>query len=579
MALSGAPPRLCVLSPRETLRPRSSPGWFLNARRDWSRCPNARGALVADALSLPLQRVRRYVKLDLAADAVPVINYKKLKREQDAPASAPRPAGATRDPMLEGGAAPPPNPRALAHMGGPQPGDGGGAGNHMAAVIRRIEAIYSAPRFDDSDEDDASRGAEDAPEPGDASASDDDDDFEDDGRDPNDPAVVAERAAKKAARAVKKAEQAKKRKTSNQPEEWYDVDDDFIDDEELDEYFERNGRKTKLGGEGADRFYVNRGELEFEDDGTGAAQVAEAARRRAAAIQGGEVRDWREWTDVEMAALKRGVERHGRRWMTIKRDQEVGNLLRDFNPNAMKHKWRKMMRDGLVRPLTPTQAGSSGGTTATGSEHADAPKTAAEVSDKTPHVRSPLGKGAGEHAEAYRAEAAANATGALREASQTEAAANADAAPSSNGVARAPGASSIAREAAEIAAAAAAMPVLGHGSNGRYSDVLTACIDEVRAVAANEIPPEKGSRARLPDAIVEKLEKIVRVCKDPNEPGGDPTAALPRGLLKTLMEFLDPFCSPVTLQKRMSLMSEAYMKGPGGKGSDKPALAAGAGFH
>ena len=248
MALSGAPPRLCVLSPRETLRPRSSPGWFLNARRDWSRCPNARGALVADALSLPLQRVRRYVKLDLAADAVPVINYKKLKREQDAPASAPRPAGATRDPMLEGGAAPPPNPRALAHMGGPQPGDGGGAGNHMAAVIRRIEAIYSAPRFDDSDEDDASRGAEDAPEPGDASASDDDDDFEDDGRDPNDPAVVAERAAKKAARAVKKAEQAKKRKTGNQPEEWYDVDDDFIDDEELDEYFERNGRKTKLGG-------------------------------------------------------------------------------------------------------------------------------------------------------------------------------------------------------------------------------------------------------------------------------------------------------------------------------------------
>ena len=82
------------------------------------------------------------------------------------------------------------------------------------------------------------------------------------------------------------------------------MDDDFIDDEELDEYFERNGRKTKLGGEGADRFYVNRGELEFEDDGTGAAQVAEAARRRAAAIQGGEVRDWREWTDVEMAALK-----------------------------------------------------------------------------------------------------------------------------------------------------------------------------------------------------------------------------------------------------------------------------------
>ena len=36
------------------------------------------------------------------------------------------------------------------------PGDG--AGNHMAAVIRRIEGFYSAPRFDDSDEDEETRG-------------------------------------------------------------------------------------------------------------------------------------------------------------------------------------------------------------------------------------------------------------------------------------------------------------------------------------------------------------------------------------------------------------------------------------
>ena len=139
----------------------------------------------------------------------------------------------------------------------------------MAEVIRRIEAIYSAPRFDDSDEDDASRRrgrVEDA-----ASASDDDDDLVDDGRDPNDPAVIAgEEAAKPRARAkaTKKAKQ-QKRKTPIGAEEWYDVDDDFIDDEELDEYFERNGRKDKLGGSGRRPRYVRRRELEFEDDGTG----------------------------------------------------------------------------------------------------------------------------------------------------------------------------------------------------------------------------------------------------------------------------------------------------------------------
>ena len=47
--------------------------------------------------------------LDLAGDAVPVINYKKLKRAQDASAPA-APAGASgRDPMAAG--APPPRAR------------------------------------------------------------------------------------------------------------------------------------------------------------------------------------------------------------------------------------------------------------------------------------------------------------------------------------------------------------------------------------------------------------------------------------------------------------------------------------
>ena len=55
------------------------------------------------------------------------------------------------------------------------------------------------------------------------------------------------------------------------------MDDDFIDDDGLDEYFERNGRKDKLGGSGGDRFYVNKGDLEFVDDGTGAANALRRA--------------------------------------------------------------------------------------------------------------------------------------------------------------------------------------------------------------------------------------------------------------------------------------------------------------
>ena len=47
------------------------------------------------------------------------------------------------------------------------------------------------------------------------------------------------------------------------------------------------------------------------------------------------------------------------------------------------------------------------------------------------------------------------------------------------------------------------------------------------------------------------------ICKGP---GGEPQASLPRGILKELMSFLDPFCSPVTLQKRMSAMSEAVAR-------------------
>ena len=270
-----------------------------------------------------------------------MINYKRLKREQDASAPTHRVPGATagRDPMSGAGANPSSTRNALAdaRMGGgggtaPLPGDGAGAGNHMAAVIRRIEGVYSAPRFDDSDEDDASRGADDEANDEEVAAEQDDsdDDFVDDGRDPNDPAVIAEREKKREAKKLQKARHPNK-SGKKQPEEWYDVDDDFIDDDELDEYFERTGKRTKLGGSGGDRFYVNRGDLEFVDDGTGQAQ----ARARTGDAP-------REWTKEEMAALRRGVEKHGRRWRTIKRDPDFGALLSNFSDDAIKHKWKKM---------------------------------------------------------------------------------------------------------------------------------------------------------------------------------------------------------------------------------------------
>jgi hypothetical protein len=92
------------------------------------------------------------------------------------------------------------------------------------------------------------------------------------------------------------------------------------------------------------------------------------------------------------------------------------------------------------------------------------------------------------------------------------------------------------------------------GKDGVYSEALTRALEAARLATSKETPPEKGSRARLPDGIVAELENIVLICKGP---GGDPNASLPRGILKELMSFLGPFCSPVTLQKRMSAMSEA----------------------
>ena len=62
---------------------------------------------------------------------------------------------------------------------------------------------------------------------------------------------------------TKKKDKSNKRRRRGDVD-WYDVDDDWIDDEELDEYFDRDGRKTKHSG-----FFVNKGEIQnVNADGT-----------------------------------------------------------------------------------------------------------------------------------------------------------------------------------------------------------------------------------------------------------------------------------------------------------------------
>jgi len=509
---------------------------------------------------------------------VPVINYKKLKRAQDASAPA-APAGASgRDPMAAG--APPPGGAAAMRMGdGLAPGDG--AGNHMAAVIRRIEGFYSAPRFDDSDEDEETRGdadddADDAPD----APSSDDDDFEDDGRDPNDPAVIQEKEERRARKLAEAEERAKndaaaendgggateknkpKKKGARPPEEWYDMDDDFIDDDELDEYFERNGRKDKLGGSGGDRFYVNKGDLEFVDDGTGAAN---ALRRARAAARFGHA-GGREWSEEDMNALRAGVAKHGRRWRTIKNDETFGAALRDFSVDSLKNKWLNMIKRGQV----PGANGANG---------ANGPELGAKIdghlangaAPAAPGARGPeLGAESAKHVSAERLRGDETTNGSMSKQS-------ADVPPTTTP--SPPGGDAGARRAAAAADAGSALAQPqaqpqtfgvrnpdgtrrvasdGLGKDGVYSAALTAALEAARAATSRETPPEKGSRARLPDAIVAELERIVLICKGPG--GAGPQASLPRGILKELMSFLDPFCSPVTLQKRMSAMSEAVAR-------------------
>ena len=472
---------------------------------------------------------RRYVALDLDADAVPVINYKKLKKDSDSRGGGaggtsptrgrnnddPFPANAAIDARMGGG---PPAP-----AGGPsRPQDKlpGGAGNHMAEVIRRIEGFYSAPRFQDSDEEEEDDDADDRVEDA-ASESDGEEDMVDDGRDPNDPAVIEEKkrkaAMRAAAKAAKKAKQQKRGGKNQYVEEWYDMDDDFIDDDELDEYFERTGRKDKLGGKGGDRFYVNAGQIEFVDDGTGHAQAEAAARRRAKkgelAVSGGI-----EWTEEMVEALKRGVAKHGRRWRTIKHDAEFEGWFRQFSFGAMRHKWRNIAKSGLV-------GGGGGGNVGT-------PPHPNESHPKGTNS-APSSGGRDEPAGGEPRGARENTVGGARTPS-------AAAAPMSG-----PG--------GDASALGGAM-TYGLGVSGNWCAELNAAIDHVQAASVREGAPQKMADGRSPplsDGMLAALEAVVRVVKiDFGAP------VFPQGLLAEMMEFLEPFCSQATLGRNMNRIAK-----------------------
>jgi len=482
---------------------------------------------------------RRYVALDLDADAVPVINYKKLKKDSDSRGGGAGGTSPTRgrnndDPFAA-------NAAIDARMGGGPPGPAGGpsrpqdklpggAGNHMAEVIRRIEGFYSAPRFQDSDEEEEDDDADDRVEDA-ASESDGEEDMVDDGRDPNDPAVIEEKkrkaAMRAAAKAAKKAKQQKRGGKNQYVEEWYDMDDDFIDDDELDEYFERTGRKDKLGGKGGDRFYVNAGQIEFVDDGTGHAQAEAAARRRAKKVEGRElsaVPGGVEWTEEMVEALRRGIAKHGRRWRTIKHDAEFEGWFRPVSFGSMRHKWRNMVKSGLV-------GGGGGGNVGT-------PPHPNESHPKGTNS-APSSGGRDEPAGADPRGAQENTVGGARALSASAAAA-----------ANRPG---VDAPAAGGGAFGGAMSY-GLGVSGDWCAELNAAIDHVRVASAREGAPQKMADGRSPplsDGMLTALEAVVRVVKiDFGAP------VFPIGLLAEMMEFLEPFCSQATLGKNMNKIAK-----------------------
>ncbi|OUS42656.1 hypothetical protein BE221DRAFT_62278 [Ostreococcus tauri] len=339
---------------------------------------------------------RRLVQtLDVDGDDVPCVNYKKLLREQggaDARTSAEK--GKDRaEPTVK-------SPRSLLEGGAT------GGGGHMAAVIRRIEALYQGGRGnassdedeeeedkeeEDEDEDEEDEEGESGEEDGEADDDGESGEEEDSGSEMEDPddqptmtpngtsRVIQEPTKPKTSEEKKEkpAKKKKKAKKKNGDVDWYDVDDDFIDDDELDEYFEDDGLKTKHSG-----FFINRGELQRVDEEgrTPVKRALEDESPVAVVKEKGRVAKKpkaTEWTEEAKKLLRKAVTMYGKQWRVI---QDLGgefDELKAYSTARMAKQWTVLHEELIARgidiviPVAPPKPPSST-TLAKGAEDGDA---------------------------------------------------------------------------------------------------------------------------------------------------------------------------------------------------------------
>ena len=313
---------------------------------------------------------RRLVQLlDVDGEDVPCVNYKKLLREQsgETRASAEKEAK-QKSATATASEAAMKSPKSLLESGG------AGGGGHMAAVIRRIEALYQGGpgnassddeedydedgSEEDSEEDEDDEGDEEG-ESGEEGEGDDDElgesgDEEDSGSEMEDPddkptmtpngtqrieqPPAAKSSEEKKGKPAKKKKQAKRKRDVD----WYDVDDDFIDDDELDEYFEDDGLKTKHSG-----FFINKGELQKVDE-EGRTPVKHVAMtsddKPPAKKEKPAPAKMVEWTEETKKTLRKAVTTYGKRWQMILDCGEYPEL-KSYSTHRMRKQWDAMEKD------------------------------------------------------------------------------------------------------------------------------------------------------------------------------------------------------------------------------------------
>ena len=331
---------------------------------------------------------RRLVQLlDIDGDDVPCVNYKKLLKEQggntysrgggDGVGSS---AEKAEDPMRRRNEPGMKSPKSLLESGAT------GGGGHMAAVIRRIEALYQGGRGnassdedeeeeeeenseideDDEEEDEAEGESGDEDGEGDEEGeSGDEDDSGSEMEDPDDKPTMTPNGSQRieapstAKNSEEKKEKPKKKKKKTKRKgdaDWYDVDDDFIDDEELDEYFEDDGLKTKHSG-----FFINKGELQkVDEEGRTPVKVSEvedhSAAKKVAKVSKKEKSV--EWTEEAKKSLLKAVTKYGKKWALI---QDCGEFeeLKAYSTSRMRSQWTilhdelKARGIDIVIPIAP----------------------------------------------------------------------------------------------------------------------------------------------------------------------------------------------------------------------------------